>query len=105
MSLLHIWNLHTFVCFFYLLATCHVVSSLLLARDNTTYPYSLSCQSTSNLPTFLFVGKIYEKVCEMCHITVNKIAIFGENGVITPGGVRIGECRSHSIKIAVPYPL
>ncbi|CAL1385559.1 unnamed protein product [Linum trigynum] len=35
-------------------------------------------------------GKTYEKVCEMCHITVNKIAIFGDNGTITPGGVRIG---------------
>ncbi|XP_065870298.1 serine hydroxymethyltransferase 6-like [Euphorbia lathyris] len=35
-------------------------------------------------------GKTYEKVCEMCHISVNKIAIFGDNGTITPGGVRIG---------------
>ncbi|KAI4296231.1 hypothetical protein L6164_036205 [Bauhinia variegata] len=35
-------------------------------------------------------GKYYEKVCEMCHITLNKIAIFGDNGTITPGGVRIG---------------
>ncbi|KAM4125970.1 hypothetical protein ACB094_01G352600 [Castanea mollissima] len=35
-------------------------------------------------------GKNYEKVCEMCHITLNKIAIFGDNGAITPGGVRIG---------------
>uniref|UniRef100_A0A1J3EXU3 Serine hydroxymethyltransferase n=1 Tax=Noccaea caerulescens TaxID=107243 RepID=A0A1J3EXU3_NOCCA len=35
-------------------------------------------------------GKVYEKVCEMCHITVNKVAIFAENGVISPGGVRIG---------------
>ncbi|GKV22662.1 hypothetical protein SLEP1_g32512 [Rubroshorea leprosula] len=35
-------------------------------------------------------GKIYEKVCEMCHITLNKITIYGENGTICPGGVRIG---------------
>ncbi|CAK8530172.1 unnamed protein product [Lathyrus sativus] len=35
-------------------------------------------------------GKIYEKVCEACHITLNKIAIFGDNGTIIPGGVRIG---------------
>lgn len=35
-------------------------------------------------------GKSYEKVCEMCHITLNKITIFGDNGIITPGGVRIG---------------
>ncbi|KEH36422.1 serine hydroxymethyltransferase [Medicago truncatula] len=35
-------------------------------------------------------GKFYEKVCEACHITLNKIAIFGDNGIIIPGGVRIG---------------
>ncbi|KAE8666609.1 hypothetical protein F3Y22_tig00112495pilonHSYRG00008 [Hibiscus syriacus] len=26
----------------------------------------------------------------MCHITLNKTAIFGDNGAISPGGVRIG---------------
>ncbi|KAL5704232.1 glycine hydroxymethyltransferase [Ranunculus cassubicifolius] len=35
-------------------------------------------------------GKNYEKVCEVCHITLNKSAIFGDNGAISPGGVRIG---------------
>ncbi|KAK9270045.1 hypothetical protein L1049_025618 [Liquidambar formosana] len=35
-------------------------------------------------------GKTYEKVCEMCHITLNKSAIFGDNGALSPGGVRIG---------------
>ncbi|KAM7482170.1 hypothetical protein LguiB_006753 [Lonicera macranthoides] len=35
-------------------------------------------------------GKNFEVVCEMCHITLNKIAIFDDNGTITPGGVRIG---------------
>uniref|UniRef100_A0A2N9G7M0 Serine hydroxymethyltransferase n=1 Tax=Fagus sylvatica TaxID=28930 RepID=A0A2N9G7M0_FAGSY len=35
-------------------------------------------------------GKNYEKVCEMCHITLNKSAICGDNGAISPGGVRIG---------------
>ncbi|KAK6945626.1 Serine hydroxymethyltransferase-like domain [Dillenia turbinata] len=35
-------------------------------------------------------GKLFEKVCEMCHITLNKVAIFDDNGTITPGGVRIG---------------
>lgn len=35
----------------------------------------------------------------MCHITLNKIAIFGDNGAITPGGVRIGKCRSHLIEV------
>ncbi|XVF67684.1 hypothetical protein PTKIN_Ptkin10aG0141300 [Pterospermum kingtungense] len=43
-----------------------------------------------DLRPFGLTGKVYEKVCEMCHITLNKIAIFGDNGAITPGGVRIG---------------
>ncbi|KAL3814496.1 hypothetical protein ACJIZ3_015764 [Penstemon smallii] len=30
------------------------------------------------------------KVCEVCHITLNKVTIFDDNGNITPGGVRIG---------------
>ena len=37
------------------------------------------------------IGKNYEKVCEMCHITLNKCAIFGDTGVFSPGGVRIGK--------------
>ncbi|KAE8692814.1 Serine hydroxymethyltransferase 7 [Hibiscus syriacus] len=43
-----------------------------------------------DLSTLGIIGKCYEKVCEMCHITLNKTAIFGDNGVISPGGVRIG---------------
>ncbi|KAJ7959073.1 Serine hydroxymethyltransferase [Quillaja saponaria] len=35
-------------------------------------------------------GKNYEKVCETCQITLNKAAVFGDNGAISPGGVRIG---------------
>ncbi|KAM0040389.1 putative glycine hydroxymethyltransferase transcription factor WD40-like family [Helianthus debilis subsp. tardiflorus] len=35
-------------------------------------------------------GKTLEKVCEMCHITVNKIFVFDDNGTLVPGGVRIG---------------
>ncbi|KAJ9561349.1 hypothetical protein OSB04_006509 [Centaurea solstitialis] len=34
-------------------------------------------------------GKNLEKVCEMCHITVNKIAIFDDNGTLIPGGKRL----------------
>ncbi|KAJ6405240.1 hypothetical protein OIU84_013250 [Salix udensis] len=43
-----------------------------------------------DLTTWGLTGKCYEKVCEMCHITLNKSAIFGDNGAICPGGVRIG---------------
>lgn len=38
-------------------------------------------------------GKNFEKVCESCHITLNKVALIGDNGAITPGGVRIGKRR------------
>ncbi|CAH9097178.1 unnamed protein product [Cuscuta europaea] len=32
----------------------------------------------------------FEKICELCHITLNKVMVFDDNGTITPGGVRIG---------------
>lgn len=43
-----------------------------------------------DLRTLGLTGKNYEKICEMCHMTLNKSAIFGDNGAISPGGVRIG---------------
>ncbi|ONK58009.1 uncharacterized protein A4U43_C09F6900 [Asparagus officinalis] len=43
-----------------------------------------------DLRTFGLTGKSFEKVCEACHISLNKTPIFGENGAICPGGVRIG---------------
>ncbi|XP_059648176.1 serine hydroxymethyltransferase 6-like [Cornus florida] len=43
-----------------------------------------------DLRTLGLTGKYFETVCEMCHITINKIAMFGDNGTITSGGVRIG---------------
>lgn len=36
------------------------------------------------------IVKNYEKICELCHITLNKVMLFDDNGSITPGGVRIG---------------
>jgi len=47
--------------------------------------------SNSKHNFFVLVGKFYVKVCEACHITLNKIVIFGDNGTIDPGGVRVGE--------------
>ncbi|THU53863.1 hypothetical protein C4D60_Mb10t18880 [Musa balbisiana] len=43
-----------------------------------------------DLRTFGLTGKNFEKVCEACHISLNKTPIFGDNGAISPGGVRIG---------------
>ncbi|KAK4802954.1 hypothetical protein SAY86_001157 [Trapa natans] len=46
--------------------------------------------------TFKITGRYYEKVCEMCHITINKTAIYGVNGAISREGVRIGQWQSPS---------
>ncbi|KAJ7522960.1 hypothetical protein O6H91_18G032700 [Diphasiastrum complanatum] len=35
-------------------------------------------------------GYLFEKVCELCHITLNKNAVFGDSRATAPGGVRIG---------------
>ncbi|KAK9028438.1 hypothetical protein V6N11_025600 [Hibiscus sabdariffa] len=43
-----------------------------------------------DVTTLGLTGKCFEKVCEMCQITLNKTAIFGDNGAISLGGVRIG---------------
>ncbi|KAH6813541.1 serine hydroxymethyltransferase 6 [Perilla frutescens var. frutescens] len=43
-----------------------------------------------DLRNFGATGYILEKICELCHITLNKVTIFDDNGNITPGGVRIG---------------
>jgi hypothetical protein len=41
----------------------------------------------------VYTDRNYEKVCEACHITLNKCAIYGS---ISSGGVRIGEYLSYS---------
>ncbi|KAL1557774.1 Serine hydroxymethyltransferase 7 [Salvia divinorum] len=43
-----------------------------------------------DLRNFGVTGYILEKICELCHITLNKVTIFDDNGNIIPGGVRIG---------------
>ncbi|XP_051145182.1 serine hydroxymethyltransferase 6-like [Andrographis paniculata] len=43
-----------------------------------------------DLRNFGVTGKNFEKVCELCHITLNKVTIFDDKCNINPGGVRIG---------------
>ncbi|KAI5070570.1 hypothetical protein GOP47_0014913 [Adiantum capillus-veneris] len=43
-----------------------------------------------DLRSYGLTGYRYEKVCETCHITLNKNAVFGDSGTYAPGGVRIG---------------
>lgn len=35
-------------------------------------------------------GNKVEKLCDMCNITVNKNAVFGDSSALSPGGVHIG---------------
>lgn len=39
---------------------------------------------------FGLTGYRFEKVCESCHMTLNKNAVYGDSGMFAPGGVRIG---------------
>lgn len=83
--------LHTYACI--LVHNCYfspfVISfSFVKFLIMCNFALSLSNSCFSSLHN---IGKNYEKVCEMCHITLNKSAIFGDNGAFSPGGVRIGE--------------
>lgn len=37
-------------------------------------------------------GSKMEKLCDLCHITLNKNSVHGDTSAISPGGVRIGTC-------------
>lgn len=39
----------------------------------------------------LSAGNKVEKLCDLCNITVNKNAVFGDSSALAPGGVRIGK--------------
>ena len=40
---------------------------------------------------FPFAGNKVEKVCDMCNITINKNAVYGDSSALYPGGVHIGK--------------
>lgn len=37
-----------------------------------------------------FSGNKVEKLCDLCSITLNKNAVFGDSSALSPGGVRVG---------------
>jgi glycine/serine hydroxymethyltransferase len=45
-------------------------------------------------------GNKIEKVCDLCHITLNKNAVYGDSSALAPGGVRIGKL-SISLSLSV----
>nr|AGL08226.1 serine hydroxymethyltransferase 4 [Arachis hypogaea] len=58
--------------------------------------YSLVTSGTENhlvlwdLRPLGLTGNKVEKLCDLCNITVNKNAVFGDSSALAPGGVRIG---------------
>jgi hypothetical protein len=49
----------------------------------------------------LFVGNKVEKLCDLCNITLNKNAVFGDSSALSPGGVRIGENHCVCFKVLI----
>ncbi|KAL2464226.1 serine hydroxymethyltransferase 4-like [Forsythia ovata] len=46
-------------------------------------------------------GNKVEKLCDLCNITVNKNAVFGDSSALAPGGVRIG--KKYNVKWDLRY--
>ncbi|TVU50571.1 hypothetical protein EJB05_01948, partial [Eragrostis curvula] len=42
-------------------------------------------------------GNKVEKLCDLCSITLNKNAVFGDSSALSPGGVRIGNVNLHLV--------
>lgn len=71
-------------------------NSRALAASLSKKGYSLVTGGTDNhlvlwdLRPLGLTGNKVEKVCDLCHITLNKNAVFGDSSALSPGGVRIG---------------
>lgn len=73
-----------------------VANSKALAEALMSKGYKLATNGTDNhlilwdlRPLGVTGGKM-ELVCDKCHITLNKNAVFGDRSALSPGGVRIG---------------
>jgi glycine hydroxymethyltransferase len=67
-----------------------------LAKSLTDKGYKLATDGTDNhlllwdLRPSDITGSKMEKLCDKCHITLNKNAVLGDRSALSPGGVRIG---------------
>ncbi|KAL0412742.1 UNVERIFIED_CONTAM: Serine hydroxymethyltransferase 6 [Sesamum radiatum] len=74
----------------------HIAALAIALKQVATPEYKLYMQQVKKNARALAAAllrrncKNFEKVCEFCHITLNKVTTFDDNGNITPGGVRIG---------------
>jgi glycine/serine hydroxymethyltransferase len=67
-----------------------VMPVVLFLDTSSIHPCELVLHMSYSAAPQFRAGKIFEKVCEACHISINKTPIYGDNGSISPGGVRIG---------------
>ena len=49
----------------------------------------------------VLAGNKVEKLCDLCNITVNKNAVFGDSSALAPGGVRIGKKPLYGLGFSV----
>jgi glycine hydroxymethyltransferase len=75
-----------------------VKNSRALAEILKSNGHKLATDGTDNHLILLDVrphsltGSKVDKVCNLCHITLNKNTVPGDKSALTPGGVRIGTC-------------
>lgn len=73
-----------------------ILNAKTLAKQLVNYGYKLSTDGTDNHLVLVDLrpqnisGSKVEKLCDMCNITINKNAVFGDKSALNPGGVRIG---------------
>jgi len=73
-----------------------IKNSAALAAQLMKYDYKLQTGGSENhlalwdLRPLGLTGSKIEKVCDLCHITLNKNAVTGDTSALVPGGVRVG---------------
>jgi glycine hydroxymethyltransferase len=73
-----------------------IKNSAAIAKKLMTYDYKLQTEGSENhlvlwdLRPLGLTGSKIEKVCDLCHITLNKNAVVGDTSALVPGGVRVG---------------
>jgi len=73
-----------------------IKNSRALAKYLMNFGYTLCTDGTDNhlilwnLNPIGLTGSKVEKVCDMCHITVNKNSVPGDKSAFNPGGIRLG---------------
>ena len=73
-----------------------IKNSKALAAKLVGYGYKLQTDGSENhlilwdLRPLGLTGSKVEKICDLCHITLNKNAVAGDTSALVPGGIRVG---------------